>query len=202
MKPSPSRLFAVRHGETEWNTLGRFQGLADTSLSPRGHIQVIACAEQLQPLLLQGGVKGATSVYSSPLRRARQSASMLCDRLGFDDQQTRVDKRLSEMSFGKWEGLTTLEVKARYPEERRARKIDRWNFAPSGGESPDSVAQRMAAFLADLPSSGTAVIVAHSGNIRALFHLLGGMPRDEALRTEVPHDAVFIWDGARFCLSK
>lgn len=188
--------YTIRHGETAWNRDGRFQGSAGSALTLIGRAQVHANAVALQSLL---GHIPATSrrMIASPVERAKESAAIAAQVLGVDSGAVRTDARLREASYGKWEGLTTYEVKAQFPDERRARKADRWNYAPPGGDSPAMMAEAVAEFLAALVEP-ECVLVTHTGTIRILHHLLGGLAPVDALATMVPHDKVFHWDGLRF----
>ena len=91
-------LLLVRHGETDWNRLGRWQGHSDTPLNARGREQARELAPQLD---------GVDVVYSSDLARARETAEILAEELGAD---VRLDARLRERGFGAWEGLTAAEI--------------------------------------------------------------------------------------------
>jgi broad specificity phosphatase PhoE len=136
----PVRLFAVRHGDTEFARERRFTGSRDVALSPHGRQQVEAVARALAGTFL-----GA--VYSSPLSRARASAEVIAapHSLG-----VRVEPAFREMAFGQWEGLTRAEVGMRYP-----REFETWASAPhvvrpAGGERLDEVAARVGKGLAAL----------------------------------------------------
>jgi broad specificity phosphatase PhoE len=89
-------LLLVRHGETDWNRDGRWQGGSDTRLNDLGREQARALAERLD---------GSIDVlYSSDLARARETAEIVAAKLGLE---VHVDPRLRERSFGSWEGRTT-----------------------------------------------------------------------------------------------
>jgi probable phosphoglycerate mutase len=91
--------------------------------------------------------------------------------------------------------MTTLEVKARFPAERRLRKADRWNFNAHGGDSYADLARLMKDFLADLDQDRPVLVVSHAGNIRVMAAILAGLSKAEAMALSVPHDAVLSWDG-------
>ncbi len=104
------RLVLIRHAETEWNRERRYQGWQDTPLSEAGRAQAEAAGRLL-------AVERLTAVWSSPLRRARETAVAIAapQRL-----TVRLEKAFGEMRFGQWEGLTTDEVSARFPALYRA----------------------------------------------------------------------------------
>lgn len=124
---------------------------------------------------LAEGVTGAcgleaAAVYSSPLRRARETA----DRL-FPGREIIVMAELTEITLGEWDGLTWSEIDARWP-DLAARKVeDWWSVTPPGGESRAEVERRAARAwitLADGPMP--AAVVAHSGINAFLANLAGG----------------------------
>ncbi len=192
MKPSVP-VFFVRHGQTASGALGRFQGHLDECLNEVGRIQSDQAAKRISEHL-PGGIK--LPVVSSPLRRATETAQRLHEGLPAQLGPITPDPLLCEMSFGTWEGMTTLEVKERFPEERRQRKRDRWRFSPPGGESFEQLASRVSEWLANCHRS--MIVVTHSGIIRMVAHLLGDMAKEEAMRLEVPECSVWIWDRKRF----
>jgi probable phosphoglycerate mutase len=191
-------LFLVRHGRTAWNEEGRFQGRSDIPLSPAGRADARASGQRLAAHLSgEGRTPRPVRFYSSPLLRCRETAGILAEALGPVVAEIVVDERLAEAGFGRWEGLTTHEVKARFPEERRARKADRWSFAPPGGESYAEIAARMKFFIDALPGDHLAVVVTHSGNLRVILGMLDEAGREQAMRLKVPHDRPFRWSDGR-----
>jgi broad specificity phosphatase PhoE len=190
--------FLVRHGRTAWNEEGRFQGLTDIPLSPAGRADAEANALRLAAHL--AGARrpaGRLRVFSSPLSRCRETARILTRRLLLPETAITVDDRLAEAGFGRWEGLTTHEVKARFPDERRARKADRWNFAPEGGASYADLHARMKFFTHSLDAGEVPIIVTHSGNLRVMIGVLEKLGREETMRRAMPHDCVFRWANGR-----
>jgi broad specificity phosphatase PhoE len=107
-----TRLLLVRHGETDWNTTGRFQGQADPPLNANGRAQAASLAAQLAQTRI-----GA--IYSSDLQRARDTAEIVARKLGMT---VRVDRRLREINQGEWDGMLTTDIIARYPVEWAARE--------------------------------------------------------------------------------
>ena len=105
-----TRLLIWRHGRTEWNAAGRFQGQLDPPLDDEGRRQAALVA----PLLAAALSGDEPVVVSSDLRRAVETAGALTGLLGVD---LRIDARLREHGLGCWEGLTRDEVAERYPEQ-------------------------------------------------------------------------------------
>ncbi|WP_051063200.1 histidine phosphatase family protein [Ilumatobacter nonamiensis] len=154
---SDPRVLVVRHGESTWNAVRRWQGQADPPLSRRGETQ----AERAVEAALELG--GFDAVASSDLRRARSTGSIIATRLGLD--LLPAESGLSERSAGEWEGLTRGEIEARYPgylaDGRR----------PSGYESDESIVDRSSRalrLLVDRHPGRTLLVVSHGGIIHAL----------------------------------
>ena len=101
-----TKIIFVRHGQTEWNVLGRYQGQTDIALSPLG-------IEQAEKLAAHFPVDKVEAVYSSDLVRAMMTARCVADRFGLT-----VEPRpeLRELNFGDWEGLTYDEIVAKWPD--------------------------------------------------------------------------------------
>jgi broad specificity phosphatase PhoE len=158
-------LILARHGETDWNRDGRFQGHSDTSLNERGREQARALAED---------VDGVEVVYSSDLKRAVETAEVVAERLGLE---VTVDSRLRERGFGAWEGLTRAEIEASFRED-----FDRWRtgdgFGAQDAESHEAFAARIEAFLADVLErhpEETVLVIAHGGSIRVVQAVASGL---------------------------
>lgn len=100
------RIILIRHGETTWNVVGRFQGQEDTCLSEAGQRQGKQVAEALRGTAID-------AVVASPLHRAKVTAQY-CAQL--HDLPVHTDERLIEINHGKWEGMLVDEVQATYPE--------------------------------------------------------------------------------------
>jgi broad specificity phosphatase PhoE len=162
-----SRLLIWRHGRTEWNAAGRFQGQLDPPLDEEGRRQAAVVA----PLLAAVLPAGETVVVSSDLTRAVETASALTSILGLP---LRTDPRLREHGLGCWEGLDRDEVAERYPDQfadwRAGRPVH-----GRGGEEPAQVAERAVAALADLPQMPVAVVVSHGGTAGRLLEALLGL---------------------------
>jgi len=153
-------LVAWRHGETDYNVEGRFQGQSDVPLNALGRQQAAEAARYLATLR-------PSAIFSSDLSRASMTADALAALTGLP---VRLDKDLRERYGGVWEGLSSAEIAERYPEERKAR-------TPPGGESEEAVTERASAALqriADgLPGGSLAVVVSHGVALSlSIAHLL------------------------------
>ncbi|WP_030807511.1 bifunctional RNase H/acid phosphatase [Streptomyces sp. NRRL S-337] len=177
----PATFVLLRHGETALTPEKRFSGSGgtDPELSAAGHHQAQATAAALAA---RGTIQ---AVVSSPLRRCRETAQAVADRLGLD---VRVEDGLRETDFGAWEGLTFAEVRERYPED-----LDAWlhssKAAPTGGgESFASVARRIAVTRDKLLAryaGRTVLLVTHVTPIKTLVRLALGAPPESLFRMEL-----------------
>ena len=160
-----SRLLLWRHGRTDWNASGRFQGQLDPPLDAQGRQE----ASRAAPHLIAGGLAAEdTVVVTSDLSRAAETAEVVAALLGVPLIR---DRRLREHGLGCWEGLTRKEVAERHPEQYADWLAGR-PVRGRGGEEPADVAARALAALADLPPAGTAVVVTHSGTVGRLLEAL------------------------------
>ena len=159
-------LLLVRHGETDANVAGRWQGATDHPLNARGVQQAQALAQRLA-----SEVPDIVAIYTSPLRRARQTASIVAQALG--DVPIHVDAGLSEYNLGEWEGLTYEEL--RYEKRLWERMSEDPHWAPPGGESAYTFATRvLRAFqrAAQAHPGENVLIVSHGGAIATALALL------------------------------
>jgi len=159
-----TRLLAIRHGATEWNHTGRFQGRSDVPLSDEGRAQARALAAALRREPLR-------RVIASDLSRAYETARIVAEPHGLP---VETDARLREFDFGAWEGLRWDEIVERFPELQDRARTEAVLYAPSGGERFDDVVERVRAFVRDFPrEAGSITVVTHAGVLHALFAVLG-----------------------------
>lgn len=178
-------LYLVRHGQTAFNAAGRYQGRLDSPLTPLGRAQAGRVGELLATLVEPG-----TRVVSSPLGRALATAEIIADAAGLPAPET--DARLMEVSLGSWDGMTDEDIEAAFPGARAG--TDRWNwyFASPDGERYEQMAARAGDWLAGALASATPLVaVSHGVTGRVIRGLHAGLPREEALKLDVPQDAVF-----------
>jgi broad specificity phosphatase PhoE len=172
--------YFIRHGETEWNAAGRLCGRTDVPLSDAGRRQAQLLASRLKPIPF-------VALYSSPLRRALETASILGRAIGRD---AVADPRLVELSYGAWEGRTYEESKRANPDVYRAWELDPGSVAPPKGESGEQLIERVKPFLADVAqrhSSGNVAVVCHRTVCRLVACHIMGVPLKE-YRQRIPMD--------------
>lgn len=187
----PIRLYLARHGRTEWNVAGRFQGHTDIPLDDHGREQARALAERLR-----GRIE---LVFASDLRRASESAEIVAACLQLPI--LKLDPGLRERSHGVFEGLTREECIERHPEVCAARAGNR-NFTVPGGEAPALVVARMQRALeravASMRSSHQAALVlGHGSSLRIFLESLSGKPEASFGNAEVRE---LFHDHTRFVL--
>ena len=148
-------LLILRHGQSEWNAQGKWQGQADPPLTEVGEKQAKAAAQKLLSVC-----KSFDKIASSDLRRARRTAEIIAQVNGGD---VSIHKEFRERHAGVWQGLTRSEIEASWP---NAIVDQRW---PEGYESDHSVIQRVVPCLERLKENNKNVLlIAHAGLIRAL----------------------------------
>lgn len=162
------RLLLWRHGQTDWNAGGRFQGQLDVPLNDVGRAQ----AEKAAPFL---ACAEPDRIVSSDLTRARQTAGVLADMTGL---ALETDVRLREINTGTWSGLTMDEVHALDADFGVAIKEGRDYRRSPTGETIEETGQRCAAALRDIAGAAedgqTIVVVGHGLALRVgLAHLIG-----------------------------
>ncbi|MEA2876367.1 MAG: hypothetical protein QOF14_1563 [Hyphomicrobiales bacterium] len=188
----PPLLYYIRHGETDWNRESRLQGQRDIPINGNGRAQARACGEILRGLIAREPETGLDFV-SSPLGRARETMELLRATLGLEPQSYRVDDRLTEVSFGDWEGYTLDELRRHSPDAVAARERDKWNFAPPGAESYAAMSQRVRGWYDALQRD--TVAVAHGGTLRGLMVQLGIYAAKEAPFLDIGQGVVYAIRG-------
>ncbi len=154
----------ARHGETNDNVAPlRFQGFTDTPLNDTGRRQAVELAEKVAALS-----PPIASLWSSDLRRARETAAIVGARIGL--APTR-DARLREGYRGRWEGLLMQDVQRDEPELYDAWRRGGAGFRFPEGESLLEQQQRVTAALQDIHAAGPlpALVVCHGGSIRVML---------------------------------
>jgi broad specificity phosphatase PhoE len=134
------RLILIRHGETEWNVEGRYQGQADPHLNLKGRRQARALAKKLHGL-------GLELLISSPLKRAAQTAQILGENL---ELPVIYDHRLMEIHQGDWQTRLRSEIEERYPDLFHRWETEPWQVTPPNGENLYQVQSRVNEFLNEL----------------------------------------------------
>ena len=158
----PTRIIAIRHGETAWNVDTRIQGQLDIPLSANGRWQ----AERLANALRNEPI---TTIYASDLARAWETAQYVSNATGL---KVIKEEALRERGFGDFEGKTFAEIEVQLPEQSmRWRKRDP-DFSPAGGESLIDLRSRVVAGAERLAAQHPGeliALVAHGGVMDVLY---------------------------------
>jgi broad specificity phosphatase PhoE len=159
-----TELWLVRHGQTDWNMEGRYQGKMDVPMNATGWEQVEQAVTKLDG-------KKFDHIYSSHLTRARQTAGRLAEAFGLEVQ---VDERLSEISLGVWEGMLFTDIRRIYPQEIKEREENPAHSRSPGGETVAEVALRMteaANEIAQAHPNGRILVASHGLALSTLICL-------------------------------
>jgi broad specificity phosphatase PhoE len=159
-------LLLARHGQSDWNAERRWQGHADRPLSERGWLQAEALAERLADVDLD-------AVYSSDLRRTRETAAVIAER---QELEVLELPELREVDVGSWSGLTRDEARERFP-EAYARWLDGGPGWTDGETYEEMTARVLGAVwrIARSHADGRVLVVSHGGPIRAIHATALGM---------------------------
>ena len=165
------RVVLLRHGRTDWNATGRFQGQLDSPLDVIGKAQALEAASAVAAM-------EPDAVVSSDLARAADTAAAVGAEVGIDVVH---DPRLREIDLGAWQGLTRAEARSRFPDEYAS-----WQAGADerrgGGETYAEVGSRSAACVVEwldrLGPASTLVAVTHGGTARATIGTLLDLPPD------------------------
>ena len=167
MSASATRLFLVRHGATQLTAEDRFSGSVGVDLSDEGRRQAAFLADRLAH-------EKIAAIYASPLGRTFETAMIIAR----PHRPTPIERDgLREISHGRWEGLTRLEVETRYAEEYAAWESDPFTFAPEAGESGVAVLARALPVVRDIVvrhAGQNVIVVSHKATLRLLLSSLLG----------------------------
>lgn len=184
-------LYFLRHGETEWNRLQRYQGQQDIPLNATGREQASRNGRTLAAAL--GASAADLDFVASPLQRARETMELARESMGLPRHDYRQDPRLAEICYGHWEGQLWSDLPKLDPEGYTARLSDFWGWQPKNGESYAMLSDRVALWLQDVDRSG--VVVAHGGVMRVLRGLVESLAPEAIQALPVPQDKVLILEG-------
>lgn len=183
-----TRLYLIRHAETEWNNSSRYQGHVDVALSPRGRRQATLLCERLREEKL-------AAVYTSDLIRARETAAIIARAHGLSVVSM---PELRELNFGLWEGLTYQEIAAAYPVD-----LEEWLANPAekqvpGGESFAQLQKRVCSAITGIiarhPGQEVAV-VSHGGTLLTIILSLLGLGLEKLWRFRLDNASLSIVEG-------
>ena len=168
------KLYIIRHGQTDWNVLGKIQGRQDIPLNETGRRQAACLAKGMEH-------RPVTMIFSSPQKRALETAQAIADSHAV--QVTQLSW-LVEIGYGTWEGRTGEDIMTTDRELYNAWWEHPATVAPPGGETLNQVDGRCAAAWDYIKAhmTGDAAVVAHGGTLaHFIVHLLKGQPDAEEI---------------------
>ena len=168
------KIWFVRHAQSQYNKKHLFTGWHNPDLTEKG----VSAAKDLRNDLSSVDFD---YVFSSPLKRAAETASLIVD----GRYEIKYDDRLKERSYGDWSGLNKSEIKEQVGEELFLSARRGWNTKPPNGESLEDVSNRVSSFIETLPLSGNILVVSHGNTIRAISVLLGINKKEDISSYEI-----------------
>jgi broad specificity phosphatase PhoE len=183
---APMRVYLIRHGETAWNSSGRWQGLLPVPLNDTGREQ----ARKLG-LYLASAEIAIAAIYSSDLSRAYETASIMADTLCM---VLKMDTRWRELDIGVFQGLTRQEIEERYPDTFAQFLADPQEYVIPGGESRRQLQDRAYDAWIGLTRYGNfqqPAVVTHGGTMKMLLHRLFGNSQEFEKET-IPNTSITI----------
>ncbi len=189
-----SVLYLVRHGESEWNRIGRIQGRRESPLTGTGRAQAAALGHMLREVLPDPGI----DIVASPLERAFETATIIAGELGRDAGDVRIDGRISDFDVGVLAGYPGWDaVAADHPELARLRLEDPIRFRPPGGESGADVLARARDFLDERKAAGRDALVVCHGVINKFIRAAArGITGGDIIALGEDQEVVYRLDGA------
>jgi 2,3-bisphosphoglycerate-dependent phosphoglycerate mutase len=180
-------LVLVRHGESEWNKLNLFTGWKDPDLTEKGTAE----ARQAGRLLKARGHRFDVA-FTSELRRARNTLSLILEELGQTGLETHRDRKLNERNYGDLSGLNKDEARKRWGEEQVHIWRRSYDVPPPGrdGESLKDTAARVLPYYEEriwpaVKAGRNVLVAAHGNSLRALIMKLEGLTGEEIIRREL-----------------
>jgi broad specificity phosphatase PhoE len=179
-------ILLARHGQTEWNVLGRKQGQLDSPLTAAGLAQAHHHAKTL-------ATQAIDAIFTSPLGRALTTATIIGDEIGLP--VTVVDD-LAEVHHGDFAGLTNDDIARLHPNAARERAKDKYHWRFPNGESYADADRRVATALKAI-TTRKPLIVSHEMIGRMLLRNLLAEDLTETLRRNHPHDQIYVVTDGR-----
>ena len=185
-------LILVRHGESEWNREGRVQGQFDSPLTEIGVIQAKSVSRYLSGVLLKKPLR----IYTSPLERASETASIIAEELQYPKEKIIIEQRLNDFNLGIIAGTYGWDkVAEMYPNLARMRLQDPLRFHPPGGECGADFEARLRSFLDDLQDDGiTNLLVSHGIVNKFIRGIRRNLKGEEIIALGESQDTIYCLD--------
>ena len=166
-----TEIILIRHGETDWNIEGRYQGQSDVPLNQNGILQAKDMARRLQHYHFD-------VIVTSDLSRAQETAEVLSETC---NAPLRIDPRLREINQGEWEGMLFADIRSRYAEAFEDRLRNPLEIAPPGGETVGQVRERVLDAIREVVEQfpdGIVAIVSHGLSLAIIKVHFGNLAID------------------------
>jgi len=180
-------IILLRHGETQWNVEGRYQGELNSPLTKKGKQQAKENGLKVKEYLL---ALDSFRFLSSPLGRAKETTFIIANILNIDNDKIEFLEEIKEFNYGKFEGKTKEFCQRVYREEYEARESNKWSYVIEGGESYVMVTERLKKWLKTLKSDEVVLMVAHEMINRALRGIYCELKNEKMLTLRQPNDRV------------
>lgn len=187
-------LVLLRHGESEWNRENRFTGWIDVPLSARGREEARQAGEKLKAAGLR-----FDKAYTSALKRAQDTLTIVLEILGQSDLPIEQDQALNERHYGRLQGLNKAETAKKFGE----RQVHLWrrsyDIAPPGGESlKDTAARTMPYFeshiVPDLKAGKRVLVSAHGNSLRSIVMSLDKLTKPQVLELNLGTGVPYLYE--------
>lgn len=187
-------LILVRHGITDWNAQGRWQGLTDIPLNEEGRRQARETALMLPKIKID-------SVYTSLLCRTKQTYDEICSSLRLKCPVTS-HQALNERDYGIYTGKNKWEVEKELGHEQFIALRRSWNYPIPGGEALKDVHTRVVRFynkqiLKDLKNGENVLVISSGNTLRALIKYLENISNEDIAKLELTFGEVYIYEFDR-----
>lgn len=184
-------LVISRHGESEWNLLGKWTGWTDVNLTEKGRNDTVRLGALLKGVVFN-------EAYTSSLKRTQQTLAALLEGCGVENLPTKHATELNERDYGDLTGKNKWEVKAEIGEEAFNDIRRGWDYPVPGGETLKDVYARVVPYfeqeiLPKLQNGENILLVAHGNSIRALIKHLDQVPEAEMANVEMPFGQLLVY---------
>ena len=186
------KLVISRHGESEWNLLGKWTGWTDVGLTEKGYADTVHLGKLLRDIDFD-------EAYTSALKRTHQTLDALLEGKGIEALPTTQAAELNERDYGDLTGKNKWEVQEEIGEEAFNGIRRGWDYPVPGGETLKMVYARVmpyfeAEILPKLQAGENILLVAHGNSIRALMKYLDQVPEADMAYVEMPFGQILIYD--------
>ncbi|MBL8894500.1 MAG: 2,3-bisphosphoglycerate-dependent phosphoglycerate mutase [Rhizobiales bacterium] len=187
-------LVLVRHGQSEWNLKNLFTGWRDVGLTEKGIEEAKSAGRKLREQGLDFDI-----AYTSALKRAQDTLTLILDELDQPGLETIKDQALNERDYGDLTGLNKDDARKKWGEEQVHIWRRSYDVAPPGGESlKDTLARALPYYMRriqpDVLSGKTVLVSAHGNSLRALIMAIEGLTPDEILKRELDTGVPIIYE--------